>query len=255
MTPMRAGAAALLLTAATGLAVTGAMGTASAAKSKPAPAPAPAPVATVSPETFVNRAYEDILNHPGDAAGKAFWVQQINQGMTHARVAAGLTQTNDYRSLVVQQAYVQTMGRDADPTGLQYWIGYMARGGDVAQLTGALAGSGEYAAQFGTNYDAFVKATYKNLLGRNVDPAGEAYWVGRLSSGAPAWNVAASISHAYEWYSNRAAFDYVHFHVGYPDANSQAYWAHRLMTGTPEWYVVAELVGSDSYATWASTHP
>jgi hypothetical protein len=257
MNRMRAGAVALLLTAGTGLALTGVMGSASAATT-PAPGtttPPPA-AAPVSPtEAFVGRAYEDLMTRPADPTGKAYWVQQINQGMTHAAMAATLAQTDIYRNVVVERAYLQTLGRNPDPGGLQYWTGYLAKGGNVDQLTGNLVGSTEYASQFGANYDAFVKATYNTLLGRNPDPAGEAFWVGRLASGIPMWNVAASVSHVSEWYQNRVYYDYVFYHVGFPDAQGLSFWAHSMQSGMPEWKIVAGLIGSNAYATWAQTHP
>jgi hypothetical protein len=254
MTPMRAGAAALLLTAGTGLAIRGAMGSVSAA-SKPAPAPAPV-AAPVSPaQSFVDRAYADILNRPADLAGEAYWVGQVNAGVSHAKIAATFAQTDQYRNVIVERAYLQTLGRDADPGGQAYWAGYLAHGGNVNQLTGALVGSPEFAGQFGTNYDAYVRAAYQTLLGRPADAAGEAYWVGRLSAGDPVWHVAGSIAHGYEWYANRIVYDYVFYHVGYPDAPGLSYWAHAMQGGVPEWSIVAGLVGTDNYAAWAATHP
>jgi len=86
------------------------------------------------------------------------------------------------------------------------------------------------------------------------DAGGEAYWVGRLSAGAPMWNVAASISHTPEWYSNRVTFDYDHYHIGTGDPQGVAYWAGRMQHGMPEVQLVAELVGSPAYATWAAAH-
>ncbi len=254
MNRMRAGAAALLLTAGTGLALTGMMSSASAAST---PAPAPAPVATpVSPaESFVNHAYYDLMNHPADAGGKAYWVGQVNAGKSHTSVASSMLSTLDYRNRVVADAYLGTLGRYPEPSGQQYWAGYLASGGHTEQLTGALVGSLEYSSRFGMNFDAYVKAAYQTLLGRPADAAGEAFWVGRLSAGDPMWHVAASLSHSYEWYQNEVVFDFVHYHVGYPDAPGLSFWAHSLQSGMPESTLVATLVGTPTYATWATTHP
>jgi hypothetical protein len=253
---MRAGAIALLITAGTGLAVHGAMGPASAA-SKPAPTAAPAPVVTtpVSPaESFVGRAYADLMGRPADPGGKAFWVQQINQGLPHASVAGALTQTDNYRQALVERAYLQTLGRNADPGGKQFWTGFLAKGGRVDQMIGSFVGTSDYASQFGGNYDALVQAMYKNLLGRTAEPAGVAFWSGRLAAGDPSWHVAASVTNSYEWYQNRVVYDYVLYHVGFPDAGGLSFWAHSMQSGMPEWKIVAGIVGSDTYAAFASTH-
>jgi hypothetical protein len=252
---MRAGAVALLLTAGTGLAVHGAMGPASAA-STPAPTAPAAPVVTpVSPaESFVGRAYADLTAHPADPAGKAFWVQQVNQGMPHASVAGALAQTYEYRHGVVDRAYIQTLGRNADPGGMQFWTGFLASGGRVDQMTGSLAGTSDYASLFGANHDALVQSMYKDLLGRPAEPAGVAYWSARLAAGDPSWHVAASLTNSYEWYQNRVVYDYVLYHVGFPDAPGLSFWAHSMQSGMPEWKIVAGIVGSDTYAAFASTH-
>jgi hypothetical protein len=163
--------------------------------------------------------------------------------------------TNDHRTRVVADAYLATLGRYADPGGLRYWTGYLAGGGHIEQLTGSLVGSTEYALQFGTNYDSYVKASFQTLLGRSVDPGGQAYWAGRLSAGDPMWHVAASLSHSYEWYRNEVVFDFVHYHNGFPDDAGLNFWAHSLQSGMPDSTVVATLVGSPGYATWAGTHP
>src|ERR1700741_640332 len=125
MTRIRASAIALLLTAGAGVAMTGAMGSASAPP-KPAPQAPPPVAAPVAPaQAFVQRAYDDLLGHTADAAGEAYWVQRLNAGLPHAYVAGTLTVTDDYRSQVVQRAYLSILGHNADPGGLQFWIGWM----------------------------------------------------------------------------------------------------------------------------------
>lgn len=255
MIRMRAGAAALLLTAGTGLALTGVASSVSAA-STPAPAPAPAPA--VSPaQAFVDRAYADLLDEApsSDPTGVAYWVSQVNGGEPHANVAGVLAQTAAYRNLVVENGYLQVLGRDADPSGLAYWTNYLAHGGNVDQMTGSLAGSLEYTSNYGTNYDAFVKAVYQTLLGHAPDAAGESYWDAQLAAGNPMWHVAASISHSPEWYQNRVTYDYVYYHVGMPDAGGLGFWANQLQHGTPEWRLVATLVGTPNYAAFATANP
>ena len=209
----------------------------------------------MSPATsFVIHAYDDLVNRPADTSGLAYWVGQVNAGVPHTTVAANLANTSDYRNLIVTNAYMDVLRREPDAGGLTYWMSYLAKGGGVEQLTGALVGSSEYTSMFGTQYDAFVKAAYMTILQRTPDAGGEAYWVGRLGAGAPMWNVAASISHTPEWYSNRVTFDYAHYHIGSPDQGGLLYWAGRMQHGMPESQLAASLVGSGAYATWAAAH-
>ena len=252
MTPMRAGAVALLLTAGTAAAVNGVMGSASAA-SNPAPNPAPV-VAPMSPaQAFVTHAYFDLVNAPADPGGEAYWVGRVNSGVPHANVAAVLAQTDSHYQLLVQQAFAQIFNHTPDPSSVPFWTNYVRVNG-YAQLSAALIGTPEFTSPYVGGIDAFVKQVYRLLLGRDADPAGEAFWVGRLSSGDPMWHVAASVAHTPEWARDRVTYDYVVYHVGYPDQGGLDFWASRLMSGMPEWQMVAGLVGSNAYQTWAQAH-
>jgi hypothetical protein len=252
MSRMRAGAKALLLTAGTAAAVSGAMGSASAA-SKPAPAPAPV-VAPMSPaEAFVTHAYFDIVNAPADPGGKAYWIGQVDKGVPHANIAAALAQTQGHYQLLVQEAFSQIFGHNPDPSSVPFWTNYVKVNG-YAQFSAALIGTPEFTSPYVGGVDAFVKQVYRLLLGREADPAGEAFWVNRLSTGDPMWHVAASIAHTMEWARDRVSYDYIVYHVGVPDQGGLDFWAGRLMSGMPEWQLVAALVGSSNYQTWAQAH-
>ena len=254
MTPMRAGAVALLLTAGTGLAISGATGSVTAA-TKPAPAPAPAPVAApMSPaEACVTHAYFDLVNAPAAPGGEAYWVGRVNAGLPHANVAATLAQTDSHYQLLVQQGFATIFQHTPDPSSVPFWTNYVKVNG-YAQFTAALIGTPEFTSPYAGGYDAFVKQVYRLVLGRDADPAGEAFWVGRLSSGDPMWHVGASIAHTPEWAQNRVIFDYIVSHVGYPDVPGRDFWAGRLMSGMPEWQMLAALVGSPAYQAWAQAH-
>ena len=255
MTPMRAGAVALLLTAGTAAAVNGVMSSASAA-SKPAPTSAPAPVVTapMSPaEAFVTHAYFDLVNAPADPGGKAYWIGQVNAGVPHANVAAVLAQTPGHYQLLVQQAFASIFQHTPDPSSVPFWTNYVKTNG-YAQFSAALIATPEFTSPYGTSYDAYIKQVYRLLLGREADAAGEAFWVGRLSSGDPMWHVAASVAHTPEWAQDRVQIDYIVYHVGYPDQPGLNFWAGRLMAGMPEWQMIAALVGSSAYQTWAQAH-
>lgn len=254
MSRMRAGAVALLLTAGTGLVLTGTAGTVAAASSSPK---VTAPVTTTSAaQAFVDRAYADLLDvaPDEDPTGIAYWVTQVNAGMSHAAVASALMQSAVYRDGIVNAAYQACLGRAADPGGLAYWANYLAKGGSVAQLTGSLVGSTEYTSEFGTQYGPFVQAAYQTLLGRPTDAAGLSYWVAQLSSGNPMWHVAASLSHSNEWFSNRVSNDFIHYHVAGTTAQI-ASDAIAMEHGTPEYQVIAGIVGSTAYQTFATTNP
>jgi S-layer protein len=85
----------------------------------------------------------------------------------------------------LQQLYVAYFNRPADPSGLEYWdAAVTAAGGDLAAVSVAFAGSAEYKAAYnGLTSDQIVAKVYMNLFGREVEPAGLAYWSLPLAQG------------------------------------------------------------------------
>jgi hypothetical protein len=87
---------------------------------------------------------------------------------------------------LVQYAYIAFYGRPADLAGQEYWADQLdANGGDLAGIIDAFSNSPEYDAQYGdlTN-EELVAALYQQILGREADAEGLAYYVGELESGA-----------------------------------------------------------------------
>jgi len=83
----------------------------------------------------------------------------------------------------IAQLYAAYFTRIPDPAGLQHWITRHKAGMSLAAISDAFANSPEFQATYGSLTDAqFVTLVYRNVLGRDPDPDGFAYWVGQLSS-------------------------------------------------------------------------
>lgn len=105
---------------------------------------------------------------------------------------------SDYYN-VVQKIYVGYFGRPADAGGLTYFAerfltlgapttiesmgtAYAANAGIRAQID-VFGTSAESAALYPGDNGTFMDAVYRNLFGREADPAGKAFWVGQLDAG------------------------------------------------------------------------
>jgi D-alanyl-D-alanine carboxypeptidase len=86
----------------------------------------------------------------------------------------------------VQSMYVAYYGRPGDPGGIDYWSQRLNEsGGDLAAIIDAFGNSAEYSERFGVlDNRALVNNIFSQLFGRDADPAGLAFYVGRLDTGA-----------------------------------------------------------------------
>ncbi|WMW81081.1 Ig-like domain-containing protein [Undibacterium cyanobacteriorum] len=84
----------------------------------------------------------------------------------------------------VAQLYVSLFGRAPEASGLGYWVGQLSNGVSLQQIAQDMfnvAPSRAYYPSFLTNEEIITKF-YVNVLGRNPDAGGLAYWTGRLNT-------------------------------------------------------------------------
>jgi hypothetical protein len=178
-------------------------------------------------------------------------------GSSRSAVAFPLTQTDQYRGLVVTALYQQVMHRPVDGPGLAFWIGQMGTGLTPEQLAANLTGSPEWFhnPQFGNGkVDTFISAVYMSMLGRGTDPQGAAYWHDFLMTGGPNWKLTLDFAYSSEWAAQTVTRMFNQYHLGTPDAQGLSYWQARVLNGLPDDQLAASLVASDAYFGWAQTH-
>ena len=95
---------------------------------------------------------------------------------------------------LITELYVGYFGRAPDPSGETYWAAQIQGGMSLSQIAQSFSvqtkSTNLYSFLANPNtastaaVEAFVTAVYENLFNRAPDPAGEAYWVGQLQTGA-----------------------------------------------------------------------
>ena len=85
----------------------------------------------------------------------------------------------------VYRLYQAAFDRAPDLAGLGYWIGRMDAGVSLAQVAASFVSSAEFGALLSPTAGArdFVTAMYDNVLQRQPDPAGLAFWIDALGRG------------------------------------------------------------------------
>jgi hypothetical protein len=128
-------------------------------------------------------AYDEFLGRRPDAGGLRFWLDQMAHGMTIARMESGFIASDEFwaqsggtASGWVTDLYAAVLGRDASPAEVAYWAG----------RTSGPASRGQVALGFLLSTERLttvVNGYYQWLLGRDLDPSGQATWVAILQAG------------------------------------------------------------------------
>lgn len=95
----------------------------------------------------------------------------------------------------VARFYDLVLGRAADFEGLAYWAGRADEGTDLATIASSFSASSEFATLGGSLAAGdFVNLLYTQMLGRQADGDGAAYWVNQLATGSDRNDIAASFA-------------------------------------------------------------
>jgi hypothetical protein len=137
---------------------------------------------------FAMQQYRDFLNREGDPGGISFWTDQVASGATsRAQCIENFFNSAEFQSgaAPIVRLYFAFFNRIPDFGGLMYWIGNLRSGFySLDQIASSFAGSAEFQGTYGSLTNAqFVDLIYHNLLGREPDSGGFAFWTHQLDSG------------------------------------------------------------------------
>ena len=103
------------------------------------------------------------------------------------------------RSHQIQRLYLAYFLREGEAAGFDFWLNN-AR--SIGQISDFFAASDEFRTRYGSlSNDQFVDLVYRNVLGRNSEPGGRAYWIGRLGGGMSRGDLMINFSNSTEFIS------------------------------------------------------
>ena len=151
---------------------------------------------------IVKPAYLNYLGRPADAAGLAFWVDQLQfHGLSDEQFEANLVASDEFyvraggtNVLWVDAMYVDLLGRPADPAGEAFWVQQLALGVSRYSVAYGFAASLEREQQRIT-YD------YVHYLGREPDQQGLNYWLTQFALGVTNEDLITGIVSSDEYYA------------------------------------------------------
>lgn len=93
--------------------------------------------------SYVDALYADILGRAPDAAGEAYWVSALENGMSRDRVALSFFNTQEYVTRVINTDFNLVLNRNAEPGAIHYWTPSLVQTGKDGELLVALFVSNE----------------------------------------------------------------------------------------------------------------
>ncbi|MEZ5379870.1 MAG: DUF4214 domain-containing protein [Acidimicrobiales bacterium] len=168
-----------------------------------------------------------------------------------ADVANMLAASDAWAGAVVSQIYTTALGRAPDAAGRAYWVEQLRLGMKMQELGTYFYGSSEYFAQAGSA-GAYVDALYRELLHRDADPTGRAFWIDQIERrrARPA-DVSAGFYASLESRRDRVSGLFEKVLGRDTDPAGLDYWAEWLSTGD-DIDLAAILAGSEEYIARAT---
>jgi autotransporter-associated beta strand protein len=145
------------------------------------PFPAGPVPATAASSAYVRSLYETVLGRSAGSSEVAFWVNQMNQGMSRQQVAATFVNSPEHRQDEVDTYYEEFLHRPADPSAVGL-VSAMLSGVSEEQVVEFLLDSAEYQAQH-QDSALFIRDLYIDVLGHTATNAEIAGWQADLASG------------------------------------------------------------------------
>ena len=197
---------------------------------------------------FAHRVIRDLLfRFPGAAERDAIRDSLANHTKTRAQVISGLMNTDVYRGLDVDRVFVKFLKRTADPGGRTYWVNALRNGRGLRKFRAQLFGGTEYFSKAGGTNAGFLEHAYFDVLGREPDPSGRAYWLNKLNHGTERGLVANAFLASTDARRQIVKDEFLRFVFRYPTSAEENQWIPTLLETQGEPALIAFLANSGAY--------
>ncbi|MEZ5228790.1 MAG: DUF4214 domain-containing protein, partial [Acidimicrobiales bacterium] len=160
-------------------------------------------------------------------------------------ISMSLARTAVYIGYFVEMLYQSVFGRSADAAGLDYWTAQILGGVTPARVAALFYGSPEFFEASGT-VDAYVARLYREILDREPEPDGLAFWTADVEGTDDRLGVAAAFYGSIESRRRRVRNLYLRFLDREPDDAGLEFWAGRLLVDD-DLELATFLSGSEEY--------
>jgi len=181
-------------------------------------------------QQLVASLYHDILGRAADPAGMSQYTAQLDSGVSRETIAQAMLNSAERFGNVVDQLYDTYLHRKADASGRAYWVSTLLGGGTEEAVAASFMLSAEYAAMHVGNTE-FVKALYRDVLGRAPDPVGQAEHLAALAGGKTRAELVSTFLSSDERYRRIVDQLYGQFYQRHADLTGMVWHASKLKSG------------------------
>ena len=204
---------------------------------------------------FLSALYSSVFARMPDSAGLNYWLQQLGAGTSRGEVAQGFWESAEHRGIEVDSYFTTYLHRAADPAGRQAWIQAFVSGASETQVMLGFLASPEYSTIHSSD-TSFVDSLYADVLGRSVDPTGQAFFQTVVAQPNGRSLAALSILNSAEADHRLLDQYYGDFLDRTADAPGAAFWLAALQGGQATPTSVAEgFLSSDEFFIRATGAP
>lgn len=148
---------------------------------------------------LITGAYDHYLGRGPDASGLRFWLGQMRSGMQIEQMTAGFLASDEFFARGGSTAtgwvtllYQTVLDRSPGAPETASWVRAIGAGTDRASVARGFLYSTEH-------LSSVVDGYYTDLLGRHLDPSGQATWVGLIQAGHRDEEIIAAIVSSAEY--------------------------------------------------------
>lgn len=176
---------------------------------------------------FITNLYERVLDRAPAPPELSSWMTQMQAGATPAYLSQQFWQSQEHRTIQVNQDYATYLQQPPDPQGQQYWVNQFLAGASEDEVAEGFLTSQAYTQAHPTNND-YVVGLYNDILGRSPENGEDDIWLLDLANGESRQAVAASFLYTQEALTDLLNSYYLDFLERAPDSGGESYWLSVL---------------------------
>ncbi len=211
-------------------------------------------------ERYINQVFFELLNRPADPGALQFFAPQLAAGTAKEVVLLEIESSvnasgrNEYQDNTINNVFQQFLGRNADLGALNFYDAQLTNGVGIQQIEAQVIGSDEYFANAGSTNNGFVEAMYRDIVNREPDAGGEAFYINLINETTQQnpnftqaqvrTSVATNFLGQTEGIQDLLTTFYTDFLNRNPDAGGFQFYTTQLQNGTPLQTVINQFLGS-----------